>query len=273
MKHTLISELIQGRRGPLLALCLPLLCSCLMSLIGSRPQAIANAPELPGLAFDQYLVDLGEVAPTEEVLANFDFRNTSPHPVTITKLEPSCGCLQPTLRKTVYQPGESGYFLLRIKTALQKPGFKEFNVKVHYTDSQPRTRDVYLRTTFPEKQIYVSPMSLTFHQLGTSPVDQELIVTDLRATPAEVIGVTSTSDLVQLQVLDPTTTKDGAHQQRVRITVPSAVPAGRHLGTIKVYTNDEKFHELKIPIQVYGPGKHSVTQRTFGPAMRGPVRR
>lgn len=273
MQRFLSSEFIQGRRGPLLALCLPLICCCFMSLLGNRPRAMANVPDLPGLAFDQYLVDLREVAPTEEVFGYFGFRNTSQHTLTITKLEPSCGCLHPQLKKTVYKPGEGGEFLLRVKTALQQPGFKEFTVKVHYTDSKPRTRDVFLRITFPEKQIYITPRALTFHQSGTESVDQEVIMTDLRATPAEIIGVSSTSDLLKLEVLDPTTTKNNARQQRVRITLPGSVPSGKHSASILIYTNDEKFHELKVPIILFGPEKHSLTQRTIGPQMIGPVQR
>lgn len=272
-------EFLSSRRGPLLALCVPIICSCLMGLKGSQPQPMVNVPELPGLAFDQYLVDLREVAPTEEIFGYFGFRNTSPNTVTITSLEPSCGCLSPHLQneKRVYAPGESGNFKLRIKTALQKPGFKEFNVKVHYTDTQPRTCEVFLRAIFPDKQIYVRPMSLTFHQIGTSPVDQEIIVTDLRPTPADVIGATSTTEFIKLEVLDPTTSKTGARQQRVRVTVPGAVPSGRHVATIQIFTNDERFHDLKVPIQIFGPPKpekrHSLATRPIGPQAIGPIRR
>lgn len=272
-------EFLSTRKGPLLALCLPVICSCLMGWSGSRPQPMANVPELPGLSFDQYLVDLREVVPTEEIFGYFGFRNTSPHTVTITSMEPSCGCLTPQLHKEkkVYEPGETGSFKLRIKTALQKPGFKEFTVKVHYTDSQPRTREVFLRAIFPDKQIYVRPMSLTFHQLGTLPVDQEIIVTDLRPAPADVIGATCTSDFVQLQILEPTTSKTGARQQRIRVTVTGAVPTGRHVASIQVFTNDERFHDLKVPIQIFGPPKterrHAVANRTIGPQAIGPIRR
>lgn len=273
MKTSPASKFLEGRRGPFLALCVPLLCSCVMALVGSRPQAVANLPELPGLAFDQYLVDLREVAATDEVFAYFGFRNTSPNPITITSLVPSCGCLSPRIKKNIYRPGENGEFLLRVKTALQQPGFKEFTVQVNYTDSKPRTREVYLRAVFPEKQIYVRPMSLSFHQLGTSPVSQEFVVTDLRENPADVIAVTSSSDLVELQVLDPVTTKTDAREQRIRVTVPGAIPSGRHEAIITIYTNDGKFKELQAPIQLFGPERFRVTQRQMGPQPVGPVRR
>ena len=260
-------------RGPLLLLCAPVLWAFVALMHGPQAQTMANIPELPGLAFDQYLVDLREVAPTEEIFANFEFRNTSKQTVNITSLVPSCGCMQPQLKKTSYAPGESGYFLLRIKTALQRPGPKEFNVKVNFTDTQPRTRMVYLRAVFPTQQIYVRPMSLTFHQLGTSEVYQEIIVTDLRKTPAEIIGVESSTDFVKLEVLPAATTKTGARKQHIRITVPGAVPAGRQLGTIKIFTNDDKFHEMKVPIQIFGQERHTSNLRFAGPQPDSAVRR
>ncbi|MES2794284.1 MAG: DUF1573 domain-containing protein [Planctomycetota bacterium] len=261
------------RRGPLLIMCLPLVLALVMSVQGAHPQTMKQIPELPSLVFDQYLLDLGQVAQAEEVFGYFFFKNTSTQPLTITSLEPSCGCLLPRLNKKVYGPGESGEFLLRIRTALQRPGLKEFNVKVNYTDTKPQSRDVFLRVVFPTQQIYVKPMSLTFHQLGTSPVDQEFIVTDLRSNPAEIIGVESSSDFINVEVLKPTTTTTGAYQQRVRVTVPGAVPAGRQMATIKIYTNDEKMHEIKVPVQVFGLERRAPGQRVAGPQPAGPVRR
>ena len=273
MKFSNLPGSFKTRRGPLLVLSLPLLMALAMNCLGAHPQSMADVPELPGLVFDQYLVDLHEVAPTEEIFGYFRFKNTSPQTLTITSLEPSCGCMSPQLKKKVYKPGESGEFLLRIKTAMQRPGLKEFFVKVHYTDSQPRTRDVFLRAVFPTQQIYVRPMSLTFHQLGTSPVDQEIVVTDLRSTPAEIIGVESSSDFVHVEILQPTTTKSGAQQQRVRVTVPGSVPSGRQLATIKIFTNDERFFELNVPVQVFGLERRTAPLRIVGPLPSGPVRR
>lgn len=261
------------RRWQLLALMLPAVLGLSQLLWGSSITPLAKVPTLPGLSFDQYLVDLREIGPAEEVYGYFRFRNSALVPLTITKLEPSCGCLQPRLTKTVFLPGESGEFRLRVKTVLQQPGPKEFTVKVHYTDSVPRTRDVFLRVTFPEQQIYVRPMSLTFHQFGTSPIEQEIVVTDLRRSPAEVLGSASSSDFLQVQVLETSTTETGARQQRLKVTIPGAVPAGRHIGTVKIYTDDPTFQEFRVPFQVYGPEKKGPGIQMASPHLIGPSRR
>lgn len=271
MSRTVPAFLI-SRPIVMLALLVPMAWSCYACGSAAVPRALDSTPTIAGLAFDQYYVNLREVTPSEEVYAYFSFRNVGQVPLTIHKLVPSCGCLLPQMKKKDYRPGEAGEFLLRIRTTAQQPGPKEFQVTAHYTDTEPRTREVTLRVVFPEEQIYVRPMSLSVHQFGTSPVEQEVIVTDLRSSPANVLGVKSSSDLVQLSVMKPTQSAAGARVQRIRVTIPGPIPAGRHTAIVKIYTDDASFQEMKIPIQIFGPEKAG-TQRIAGPQPLGPVRR
>ncbi|MDB5389645.1 MAG: hypothetical protein JWM11_5291 [Planctomycetaceae bacterium] len=268
-----VRKLLVSRSTPLLALCLPVVWSLVACLCEAKPQAMSDVPSIPSLAFEQYYVNLREVAASEEVYAYFSFCNVGDVTLTIDQLQPSCGCLLPQMKKKVYQPGEEGEFLLRIRTTAQQPGPKEFTVKVHYTDTQPRFREVFLRVVFPQEQLYARPMSLAVHQLGSSPVEQEIVVTDLRKSPAGILGVSTTSDLVQAAVLSPTTSPTGAKLQRIKVTVPGPIPSGRQLVMVKIYTDDEKIHEIKVPMQVYGPDKNSGTQRLAKPPLMGPVYR
>jgi hypothetical protein len=266
-----VREFLLGRRGPVLALCLPLVWSLVTCLSEAQPRSMGELPIIPGLAFEQYYVNLREVAPSEEVYAYFTFHNVGQVTLTIHELQSSCGCLLPQMKKKVYQPGEEGEFLLRIRTTAQQPGPKEFSVKVHYTDTQPRVREVFLRAVFPQEQLYARPMSLAAHQLGTSPVMQEIIVTDLRKSPASVLGVSSSSDLVQVAVLPATTSASGAKLQRIKVTIDGPIPSGRHTAMIKIYTDDGKISEIKVPMQIFGPDKHP--HRIAKAPLIGPVLR
>src|SRR4029077_20650754 len=100
---------------------------------------------------------LGPVAPSEEVFAHFDFINRGQSAVTITALVPSCGCLQPQMNKKVYQPGTSGNFLVRVQTANENPGLKEYHVAIRYMDPEPREADVVFRVVLPDNQVFVRP--------------------------------------------------------------------------------------------------------------------
>src|SRR5690606_1757080 len=108
------------------------------SVCGTEPAPRLAAAPRPALAFDQYLVNLGAVPPMDEVYARFRYVNQGERPVEIQGLEPSCGCMTPTLDKKVLQPGEAGEFRLRVSTANQAPGPQEFSVRMTYTDPAPR---------------------------------------------------------------------------------------------------------------------------------------
>lgn len=271
MSRTVLT-LLFSRRAVLLALCLPASWSLIACCGDVKPRMLVETPTVPGLAFDQYYVNLREVTPSEEVFAYFSFQNVGDVPLRIDKLVPSCGCLLPQMKKKDYLPGEKGEFLLRIRTTAQMPGPKEFIVTAHYTDIKARTRDVMLRAVFPEEQIYARPMSLSVHQLGTSPVEQEVVVTDLRNSPASILGVSASSDLVQVAVLEPTKSTTGAKIQRIRVSVPGPIASGRHSVLIKIYTNDPKFSEIKVPMQIFGPDKNPSKSRIAGPLPLGPYR-
>ena len=59
-------------------------CMANAAHIGSAPAApIHNQPRLPPLAFEQFAVNLGEVALRPVIPAHFDFINTGDAPVTV----------------------------------------------------------------------------------------------------------------------------------------------------------------------------------------------
>jgi hypothetical protein len=148
-------------------LAFPFLLAVAAQAVGPKPAPMAAPPERPALAFDQYLVDLGLAPPSEEVHAHFEFVNRGRHPVTITDIVPSCGCLKPTLKKNEYQPGASGYFFVRVETANELPGQKEYRITVKYTDPEPRETDVTFRVALPDNQVNVT-RALIFHT-GAEP--------------------------------------------------------------------------------------------------------
>ena len=122
----------------LLAL-LPVATAVGFDTAGPRPQPIAlGSNHRPGLAFDQYLVNLGQVPAQAEHRAFFAFTNTGSTPVRVTALHPSCGCLDPKLPKATWEPGERAVFSLRILATREPPGPKEYTVRVEYDDGKPR---------------------------------------------------------------------------------------------------------------------------------------
>ena len=99
------------RPGTRLVLAVLILVPCASAfafrVAGDRPLKPESVRVRSSLVFDQYAVNRGLVSPTRYVQARFSFRNVGPKPIKITKLEPSCGCMQPTLEKWEYAPGEA----------------------------------------------------------------------------------------------------------------------------------------------------------------------
>lgn len=227
------------------------------ALAGRSAPRPVEAPARPGLAFDQYLVDLGPVEPTPEVVGRFGFANSGASTIKITKWEPSCGCLKPTLRKTEYLPFESGSFALKVRTAGETPGEHEYRLKVFYEDPQPRETTLTFRVTIPEQQVFVRPRALAVYQNGRQETSHDVTVFDLREPGVTVLATRSSSEFITAEPLEAVRNPEGDRSQKVRITVAANVPKGTTWGTVTLYTDDNRFPELVVPIQILGPGSRS----------------
>lgn len=240
----------------------PFVLSLLTRAGGVAPHPAAAPPARAALAFDQYLVDLGNVTPSEEVFAHFGFANAGDSAVNITELIPSCGCLQPQLKRNVYQAGETGHFILRVQTANQEAGPKEYRVRVKYTDPQPREAEVLFRVTLPDNQVLVRPRALAFYQMSGQPTTQEIEVLDSRPEGLVVQSVRSSTEMATVELGDPEVDDQNRLKWRVKVTAAGAVPPGRWDGVVTIATSDPTYPRLRVPLIIQGPtSKVARTQR------------
>jgi hypothetical protein len=235
---------------------MPFLLALAVQAMPTRVTPIAAAPPRPPLVFDQYAVDYGHVLPRPVVSAWFQFTNTGRQPLTITSLEPSCGCLDPRLsrdRKT-FHPGERGRFDVTVHTANEEPGPHMFTITVHYEDPQPRSETVVFRLNLPEQKVSVEPAELVFYQLNGDESEATLYVSDRRDGAIEVLSATPSLEGVSAELLPPETGDDGAQRVPVRIRVAGDYPSGPHKGFVRIETSDPEFFRLAVPVYVEGAG-------------------
>jgi hypothetical protein len=251
-----------------LLLGLPLLWAACGWFAGGRPAPVTAAADRPALAFEQYLVDYGEISATDEVKVHFGFRNNGKAAVQVTGLVPSCGCMQPKLDQREYQPGESGRFLLRVQTANQGEGAKEYHVTVKYHDPLPREVDLLFRLVLPDSRVFVKPRALAFYVLGSKPVTQEVEIIDRRPEHLAIDLVECAPDLADIEILEETLDESGAWRGRVRVTVPGNAPDGRHQALLKVHTTDATYPTLRVPLVVYGGRAASSAAQRDAPGRR-----
>ncbi|MFN0051708.1 MAG: DUF1573 domain-containing protein [Planctomycetales bacterium] len=242
----------QSRLASVVLALVPLAWGVVAQAIGPVSRPMAAPPSRPPLAFAQHLVDLGKVAPSEEVFARFEFINRGKKALTITKLEPSCGCLQPELKQKIFAPHESGRFLLRVQTANQTAGAKEYRVKVHYHDSEPREADVTFRVELPENQVFIRPRALIVSNQGSSePTTWDAEIIDRRETPLSIRQITCPRRGVVLVEEGATRVDDEGHTHiALRLTIPGNLPPGRIDTVVEILTEDQEYKRLRLPLLI-----------------------
>jgi hypothetical protein len=187
--------------------------------------------------------------------AHFDFANTGDSPVTITKLEPSCGCLNPQLvgDKKVYAPGERGRFYVSVRTANESAGPHAYAVDVHYADQRPHQETLTFRLELPERKVSVEPPEVFFYQLTGEPDSRTIYVTDYRDSGLEVLEATCSLDFVTVELLPREQDEDGHERTPIRVSVAGVVPSGRAIRAVRIRTNDPEFEQLHAAVVIHGP--------------------
>jgi hypothetical protein len=255
----------RARIGLLAAGCLPMMAALVAWARPTTPVPAAAPQPRPPLAFHQYAVHLGEVAPAVAVGAHFDFVNRSDKTVRITGLKPSCGCLQAKiidLRKE-YPPGAFGMFQASLATANEVSGPHDYTIKVSYDDGQPHEETVRLTMTLPQKVVQLEPREVFFYQLNGEPDSRIVHLVDYRdpgekpfeATDVELrIGRDKCPDEIAVATIEAAEkTATGQTRIPIRIDVFGDVPPGRMVVHVVISTNDPEFKRFKLPVLIQGP--------------------
>ncbi len=160
--------------------CLPFLFSMGFHSVESKSTVVKDQVERPALTFQQYSVNLRTVELKSVILARFRFTNTSDKTVKITDLTASCGCLNPRMSKKTYEPGEQGYFEVRVSTPNSSPGEKEYTIDLEYEDSQPRSTELTFKFRLPEKMVKVRPLAFQATISGDEILEKKIKILDYR---------------------------------------------------------------------------------------------
>jgi hypothetical protein len=234
---------------------LPFLASWGVSSVGPpTAQKIEQeqAENRPGLAFTQYMVNLGPVQNKRYAYAQFSFKNISDVPVVVKELKASCSCLDPRLSKYSFDPGESGKFQLRVDTPNEQPGPKEYFVRMKYEDPQPREVVLTFKVVLPKSQLVVEPRSLIFYQGGTGSISREIVITDHQKTGMHLTGVRCSSEIVSVELGKVDIDEEGNPRMRVYVTFPEEAPADSQRAVVSISTDNTQYGTLRVPVLIQG---------------------
>lgn len=232
---------------------------CLMAMVfGSRdsgdPACIVTTRR-PALVFSEYLMDYGSepVAQQPTLKTDFYFRNNGSEKVQITGMEPSCGCLAPSINATEIDPGAISKVSLPIRMSNEPSGFREYTVTVSYLDPKPRQVTLTVKAVLPEKSLIVEPRVLMVMGAVKSSERRTVTILDYRPGSAEkpmrITGVTGSSTLFTAELAGQFH-HEGASRTSISVQFMENPPQGRHHGRINVATDDSTFPMIQIPVMV-----------------------
>lgn len=148
------------------------------------------AQAAPRLTFDHYSFDFGKVTQGKTVDHVFVFRNTGDAPITIQRVDSSCGCTVATPSTRVVNPGKRG----EIKTTFDSSDFSgpvSKEILVYTTDQQKPSHTLIV------KGVVVEELVLTPSQLNLGEVkagarkDGDIIMENRRSGTIRIQGIRS----------------------------------------------------------------------------------
>ncbi len=136
------------------------------------------------LTWDTRKIELTAPAGDKEVVGVFHFVNSGSAPITITSVQPSCGCTTAELAKSTYAPGEKGE-IKAIFTFGDRLGLQEKIIHVTTDQAPDKPEPLVLRVTIPELFTYAPRMLMW--QANETPNEKETVVSVLE--PHKITGI------------------------------------------------------------------------------------
>ena len=193
------------------------------------------------IAFDAARVDIGEVDAGASKEVRFPFRNTGSKPLTITKVDVSCGCLSPQFPQEV-PPGGGG----EIKVRFEPQAFWSGKVTKELTvySSDPRHRAVPLQmdaTIVPYVRIEPpGPLEVEYQRGATVERDLRLIP---RSGALHIVSIDPGTPLLRTEIEQRIPDREyWITLRKAREWRPGDVRAN-----VQIRTDDPAFPEITVP--------------------------
>lgn len=210
------------------------------------------------LHFQEPIVELGQVRSGPTLAHSFRFVNQGEAPVEITDLRASCGCLKPKLDKKIYQPGEEGTLPVEINTLTQPAGPNAWRVEIICKKGEGFQEIPLILRAQLVRQITIEPAAMTIY--ADREIQHEITLTDLRPRkPLAITRLVGSSPKLKATVKEKFLTPLGQLIYKIQLEVPADYPEGKAEETLGIYTDDEDYRELRVPVTVIKKPRLQVT--------------
>lgn len=184
-----------------------------------------GATAFAALQWDTTVLEQIAALDQDRVEFKFAFTNSDAQPVTIAKVETSCGCTTASLEKKTYAPGEKGT-LTALLDAKDQSGQVERNILV--TTGEGVISRLTIRATIPS-WLEVMPR-LIWWQVGGKSTEKEAALTVPSGTGIRITSVQVDNPLINASL------KPGADEQHYRLVVKPLATGTPYQARISIVT-------------------------------------
>jgi len=162
-------------------------------------QVQAKAPakkrkELPVIKVEKRTHDFGKVAPNKKYDCEFKFKNVGNATLKITRIQSTCGCTVPQLKKKSYAPGESGTIKVTFRTPTRQ-GKTSKRLFILSNDKKNSKFGLILKATV-ELKIAFKPNSLKLSLKAENADAKPITITSKDGRAFAIKSITSTREVI-----------------------------------------------------------------------------
>ncbi|MES2595075.1 MAG: DUF1573 domain-containing protein [Verrucomicrobiota bacterium] len=182
------------------------------------------------LVTDAAIIELKPKPEDETATTDFVFHNKGSKPVKVLKIDSACSCLNASLDKAVYQPGEKGVGKAEFKLS-SFTGRHEKSVHVQTDDPQQTEWVITFMIEIPEI-VKIEPKTLQWW-IGDPLEAKTSKVTITGEDPMKILNITSTREQVEFSWKEITPGKE------YEVTVKPRSTTEVMLGALKIETDSK----------------------------------
>jgi hypothetical protein len=210
--------------------------------------------------FDEFSKDFGSVPRGPMLSHPFRVVNNTRHPVTISDVRVSCGCVSAVALKNHLKPGESTFIVARMDTT-RFTGLRSVTIYVQF--SQPAFEEVRLWVQANGRNDFaLTPDTLAFGQLkrGGSP-SASVLLSFYGNTETQITEAKCESNYIQPRVQE-VRRSDSEVTYQVSATLRADAPVGKWYSDVWLKTNNPGMPPIRVPLTVEIESALSVNPET-----------
>ena len=178
----------------------------------------------------------------------FALNNQGKEAIHILEALPSCGCLRPTLSKTILNPGEAITLPIEIHTLTKPQGAHRFSINIRYKEAGEIKELALEVKALIQVEVEVTPAASAI--FTDRAITHTFSVKDMRAKPMRIIAADSSNARVTFQIHPPTLNENKESIQTITVFISELLTPGKQDLWIHLVSDDASYGEMKIPLTI-----------------------